>query len=152
MAATILYATRGGEASYSNQDFVIALARERNADLLLLYVTDVQFFDRFARPVVIDVETEMEGLAEFLLLMAKERAEKAGVAATTIVRRGDFRTALEQTAREHRVSLIVLGSPAEGTGITSREYLESLIEDIWANTGTETLLVHAGKITARYHG
>lgn len=148
---TILYATRGGEASYPNQDFIIALAKERNVDLVLLYVTDVQFLDRFASPILVDVEAELEGLAEFLLLMARERAEKAGVSAETIVRRGDFRIALDEVARDHHVALIVLGSPAGGTGITRQEYLEHLVEDIWADTGIETLLVHDGRVTVHHH-
>lgn len=147
---TILYATRGGAASYPNQEFVIALARERGADLLLLYVTDVQFLDRFASPVLVDVEAEMEGLAEFLLLMAKERAEKAGISAETVVRRGNFRVALEETAGEHHASLIVLGSPTGETGITRQEYLEHLVETIWVSTGIETFLVHEGKITMHH--
>ena len=147
---TILCATRGGEASYPNQDFAIALATERNADLLFIYVTDVQFLDRLASPVLVDMEAEMDRLAEFLLLMAKERAEKAGVNAETIVRRGDFRAALEEVAEEHKVSLIVLGSPAGEASITGQEYLEHLAEDVWADTGIETLLVHGGEIVTRH--
>jgi nucleotide-binding universal stress UspA family protein len=147
---TILCATRGGEASYPNQDLAIALAKERNADLLFIYVTDVQFLDRLASPVLVDMETEMDRLAEFLLLMAKERAEKASVNAETIVRRGDFRAALEEVAKEHEVSLIVWGSPAGETSITRQEYLEHLAEDVWADTAIETLLVHEGEIIAHH--
>jgi len=147
---TILCATRGGEASYPNQDFAIALAKERNADLLFIYVTDVQFLDRLASPVLVDMEAEMDRLAEFLLLMAKERAEKSGVNAETIVRRGDFRAALEEVAKEHEVSLIMLGSPAGETSITGQEYLEHLAEDVWTDTGIETLLVHGGEIIAHH--
>ncbi len=147
---TILYATRGGEASYPNQDFAIALAKERNADLLFIYVTDVQFLNRLASPVLVDMEAEMDRLGEFLLLMAKERAEKAGVNAETVVRRGVFRGALEEVAEAYQVSLIMLGSPAGETSITGQEYLENLAEDVWADTGIETLLVHGGKIIAHH--
>ena len=148
--ATILCATRGGEASYPNQDLAIALAKERNADLLFIYVTDVQFLNRLASPVLVDMEAEMDRLGEFLLLMAKERAGKAGVKAETIVRRGVFRAALEEAAKAHEVSLIVLGSPAGETSITGQEYLENLAEDVWADTGIETLLVHGGEIIAHH--
>jgi len=149
---TILYATRGGEATYPNQDFVINLAKERNADLVFLYVTDVQFLNRLASPVLVDLEAEMEGLAEFLLLMAKERAEKAGVRADTVVRRGVFRKALEETARDHAVSAIVLGTPVGESSITRREYLEHLAEDIWTDTGIETLLIHDGEVIMHFGG
>lgn len=148
--ATILYATRGGEATYPNQDFVIELAKERGADLVLLYVTDVQFLNRLASPILVDLEAELEGLAEFLLLMAKERAEKAGVRVETVVRRGVFRQALEETARDYAVSAIVLGTPVGESSITRREYLEHLAEDIWTDTGVETLLIHDGEIVAHF--
>lgn len=147
---TILCATRGGEASYPNQDFAIALAKERNADLLFIYVTDVQFLNRLASPVLVDIEAEMDRLGEFLLLMAKERAEKAGVNAETTVRRGVFRVALKEVAEARQVSLIMLGSPAGETSITGQEYLENLAEDVWADTGIETLLVHGGEIIAHH--
>jgi hypothetical protein len=70
---TILRPTRGGEASYPNQDRAIKLAKERDADLLLLYVANVHFLDRLAGPVIVDVETELEEMGEFLLALAQER-------------------------------------------------------------------------------
>jgi nucleotide-binding universal stress UspA family protein len=103
--ATILCPTRGGEASYPNQDRAIAIARERNADLLFLYVTDVRFLNRLASPVLVDIETELGELGEFLLTMAQERAEKVGVHAETEVRRGVFRQAIKEITQEYPVTL-----------------------------------------------
>jgi nucleotide-binding universal stress UspA family protein len=148
--ATILCPTRGGEASYPNQDRAIALARERNADLLFLYVTDVRFLDRLASPVLVDIETELGELGEFLLTMAQERAEKVGVHAETEVRRGVFRQAIKEITQEHPVTAVVLGSAVRGTGHTTPAYLEELSQWILDETGVEVILVHEGEITEHH--
>ncbi|MBN1967341.1 MAG: universal stress protein [Anaerolineae bacterium] len=140
MISTILCATRGGEASVRTQMRAIELARERGASLLFLYVADVRFLDRLSGTMVVDVATELEHMGEFLLLMAKERAEKAGVEAATVVKRGEFRDALVSAAQEAEASLIVLGSPEEG-GHTQRDFLEALAASISEECGIETIIV-----------
>ena len=50
MTNTILCPTRGGEASYANQERAIALAVEREAELIFLYVSNVHFLDLTAAP------------------------------------------------------------------------------------------------------
>lgn len=147
---TILRPTRGGHASYPNQDRAIAIAKERGADLLFLYVSNVRFLDRVASPVLVDVETELEELGEFLLAMAQERAEKAGVRAEAVVRRGEFRQALEEVIREYEVATVVLGSAAGGTSVTPPGYLEDLVQAILAETGVEVIVVHEGEIVERH--
>lgn len=136
---TILCATRGGEASIRTQEHVIEMAKERDAGIIFLYVTDVTFLGNQMTHAVA-VETEMEHMGEFLLLMAKERAEKQGVEAGTIVKGGDFRSALIEAAQEVGASVIVLGRPAEG-GVTRLEFLEELAADIKAETDIETKIV-----------
>ena len=42
MANTILCPTRGGQASYPNQDLAIAIAKEREVEILFLYITNVE--------------------------------------------------------------------------------------------------------------
>jgi len=147
----ILRPTRGGEASYPNQDRAVTIAKERDADLLLLYVANVHFLDRVAGPVIVDVETELEEMGEFLLALAQERAEKAGVRAKTLVLRGEFRKALEQVIHEHKeITTLVLGTAAGGTGVTPPGYLEDLIQ--WCHTeyGIEVFVVHEGEIIEHY--
>jgi nucleotide-binding universal stress UspA family protein len=138
---TILCATRGGEASIRTQKQAIALARERETDILFVYVADVNFLGRVPGNIVVDVATELENMGEFLLLMAKERAEAEGVTANTVVKRGEFRTALLDAAREGGASLIVLGSPGENSNITQREYLDQLAKGIAEESGIETIIV-----------
>jgi nucleotide-binding universal stress UspA family protein len=144
---TILRPTRGGESSYANQDRAIALAKERDADLLLLYVANVHFLDRVAGPVIVDVETELEEMGEFLLALAQERAEKAGVRAETVVLHGDFREALQQVIQEHEeITTVVLGSAAGGTGVTPPGYLEDLVQWFQTEYGIEVIVVDGGEI------
>jgi nucleotide-binding universal stress UspA family protein len=147
---TILRPTRGGEASYPNQDRAIKIAKERGADLLLLYVSNVHFLDRMASPVLVDVETELAEMGEFLLAMAQERAEKAGVRAEAVVRRGEFSQAVRELIEEHEVSAVVLGTAAGGTGVTPPGYLEDLIQAIVAETGVEVIVVHEGEIVEHH--
>jgi nucleotide-binding universal stress UspA family protein len=90
MTAKILCLTRGGEASYPNQDGAIAIAKDLDEELLFLYISSVQFLDHSAAPKVVDIESELDEMGEFLLVMAQERAQKAGVKADILVRRGNF--------------------------------------------------------------
>jgi nucleotide-binding universal stress UspA family protein len=93
--ATVLYPTRGGDRTHRNQDRAAALAKERNARLIFLYVSNVSFLDRLGGPVRVDIlEDELDDLGEFLLAMAQERAEKSGVKTERVIRHGRFRPAL----------------------------------------------------------
>ena len=56
MPNIILCPTRGGKGSYSNQDRAIALAKERGAEVLFLYITNVEFLGLTAAPKLIDIE------------------------------------------------------------------------------------------------
>lgn len=137
----ILCATRGGEASIKTQRRAIEVAREHGAKLVFIFVSDVRFLEHFTAPRVPAMEGEMEHLGEFLLLMAKERAEKEGVEADFTVRKGTFRDALIEAANELGASLIVLGRPAD-EGITTEEYLEKTLSPVLKEeTGADVLVV-----------
>lgn len=110
---TIICATRGGEASYRTQDKVIKMAKQDASELVFVFAVDTQFLDKTAAPILVDVKPEMEKMAEFLLLMAQERAAKAGIEAQMVVKHGTLREVLIEIADEYDASLIVLGSPAE---------------------------------------
>lgn len=137
----ILCATRGGEASQRTQERAIELAKERGAKIVFLFVADVGFLNRFAAPRIPTMEDEMEHLGEFLLLLAKERAENAGVEADYVVKTGGLQQALIEGVQELGASLVVLGRPAEES-VTTLEYLEEeLLPAIAEATGVETMLV-----------
>lgn len=147
---TILFPTRGGPASYPNQDRIIALAKEEGARLIFMYVSDVQFLNLIMSPVLVDVEAEIEEMGEFMLVMAQERAAEAGIEADIIVRRGVFREALKKCIAETGADVVVLGTPARGTGITTPAYRKELIRQVIEETGVEVLEVDEGEIVARW--
>ena len=138
--ATILCATRGGEASIHTQEYAIQAAKERGADVVFFYVTDVRFLNQAGGAIVVDVATEIDHMGEFLLLMAKERAEKAGVDASTLLKRGVFREALVEAVRELDASLVVMGTPGEAS-VTVREMMEEIAQAVQEQTGVEAILV-----------
>lgn len=136
---TILCATRGGERSIYAQDKAIELAQARKDNITFFYVTDVSFLNHSGAAILVDVEAELENLAEFLLLMAKERAEKAGVSAGILLEHGVFRDALIRAAEKVDAKVIVLGTPDESS-ITERVYIDKLAEDLQKETGIEVVV------------
>jgi len=149
---TILYPTRGGTCAYLNQDWTVDLAKDRGADLLLLYVSDVHFLDLITGPVRLDVvEAELVDLgefllAEFLLAMAQERVEKNGFAADTAVRSGEFVNALEEIIKEKDISIVVLGCPTDDTGVTSEGYVSKVAESLQVSSNIEVFVVGEGRV------
>ena len=138
----ILCATRGGEASYRTQDAAIVLAQERGDELLFLFVVDTHFLDKAGRAVRPDVVAEeMSHMGEFLLAMAQERAQKQGVAADYVLRRGKLRDELKAAAREEGVDLVVLGKPADTASAFVPADLEAFASEIEAETGVEAVIV-----------
>lgn len=146
----ILVPTRGGKASQPNQDYAIQLARQRGADLLFLYVSNVQFMSHTASPIVVDIEGEIEEMGEFLLTMAQERAENAGVKAKQSVRQGVFREVLKEVIHEHKIKTVVLGSAAGGSGVTTLEYLTELGEEFCQQLNVEFIVVQEGRVIEKY--
>jgi len=143
---TVLCPTRGGPASAPNQDLAISIAGEHEADVLFLYVSNVQFLNQIASPILIDVQEELDEMGEFMLTMAQERAEKAGVKAGIELRHGVFREALKEVIQERDIATVVIGTAQEGTGITTLPYLEDLIQYIRQETHVEVIVAREGEI------
>lgn len=137
----ILCATRGCEVSCRTQDEAIALAKERGDELVFLYVVDIQFLDKTAAPIVVDVENEVTKMGEFLLLMAQERAAAQGVTATTISRSGKVREELKQAALDEGATLVLLGRPAGDESVFHLASLQAFAAEVEAETGVETRIV-----------
>ncbi len=140
--AKILCAIRGGEASYQTQDAAIELAKKQEAELLYLFVFDIDFMDKTERAFRRDVITrEMEHMAEFLLLMAVERANNQGVKSTMLIRHGNFREELTDVAKDPQISHLVLGRPADEKSFFTLEGLQELAKEI--ETKTQTTVIFA---------
>jgi nucleotide-binding universal stress UspA family protein len=148
MTSMILCPTRGGASSRPNQEKAIALAKERGADILFLYVSNVQFLGLLASPVVVDIETELDEMGEFLLTIAQERAEKAGVHAEALVKRGVFRQVLRSIIQDYPVDAVILGSSQESSSLITPAYTEALGKEISQETGVEFIVVQDGEIAA----
>ncbi len=144
---TILYPTRGGDTTHRNQDWVFSQTKESAAKLILLYVSNVRFLDMLRTPVGIDrVWEELDSMGDFLLTMGQDRAEQVGVTAEKAIRHGRFREALKEVIKEENVTTVVLGRPAQGTAITTAEYIQDIAEYLTAETDVEVYLIHEGKV------
>jgi len=137
--AKILCAIRGGEASQRLQDIGIELAKERESDLVFLYVVNTEFLDTASAALRESVTNEMDKLGEFLLLMAIERAQKQGVTAGQIIRHGKLREEFEAAASAPDISTVLLGKPGEG-GLFSMESLEAVAAEIKEKCQVEVLI------------
>lgn len=146
MAQKILCPTRGGQASYPNQDKAISIAKERQAELIFLYVSSIQFLDHLASPKVFDIETELDEMGEFLLTMATERAKQAGISATGIVERGSFRQVLLKVIEKYQIDTVVLGKSRLETSVLPPEFIGDLAKDLGTHTGIEFILVDEGEV------
>jgi nucleotide-binding universal stress UspA family protein len=142
----ILCPTRGGQDSYPNQDRAIALAKERGVELLFLYVSNVEFLGLTASPILVDVEHELDEMGEFMLTMAQERADKADVTSSTIVKHGQFRDVLVDVITEYKIGTVVMGTSAGGTGVVTESYIQGLVDEIGSKTGVEFIIVDKGEI------
>ena len=144
---TILYPTRGGQTSYLNQDAVIKLAKEENAKLIFLYVSNVQFLEKLGHVSHTKVvQEELEEMGEFLLAMACERAEKASWKAEAVVQQGDFLEAVNEVIREHQVDAFVIGAPGSNHAVTTTEFLQNLIQEIRETNQIEVMVIQDGNL------
>ena len=100
--------------------------------------TDARFLEHYTAPYIPALADEMTQLGEFLLLIAQERAEQAGVEADYTARRGELEPTLIEAAKEYGASLIILGRPGV-KNVTTLEYLEIAGMDKQATYATERL-------------
>lgn len=149
--ATVLYPTRGGDSTHRNQDWACALAKERNARLIFLYVSNVSFLDRLGGTARVDIlEEQLDDLGEFLMAMAQERAERSGVESDRVVRHGRFRPAISEVIEEYGVSTLVLGRPARDTANTTAEYISLVAQTMAAECNVEVFVVYEGEVVEQY--
>lgn len=137
----ILCATRGGEASYRTQDQAVTLARQRGDSLIFLYVIDTHFLDKTAAPIVVDVGNQLHNMGEFLLAMAREKAESQGVTVRCIYRSGRVRDEIKAVAREEEVDVVVLGQPVGEANAFAIDELRAFAAEIEAETDSQVEIV-----------
>lgn len=135
----ILCATRGGEESIQTQSYAIKRAQESGDELIFIYIFDLDFLIHAATGRHEVIEEEMINMAEFLMTMAVERAEKAGVESRYLIRRGRLATELAAAAVEVEATVVILGRPAEQS-LFRMSGLETLIESLSDKTGIAFIL------------
>jgi len=141
---TILCATRGGEASVRTQQAAIERARAGGDRLAFIYVLDMDFMIHALYGMRSDVvKEEMEHMADFLLAMAIERAQKGGVEAEGLIREGRISEELKAAVKETGAHLVVLGRPADESLFRLHE-LEELAARLSKETGVEFVILPEG--------
>lgn len=137
----ILCATRGGEASFRTQEAAIELAKERNCEIIFLYVVDLGFLDRTAAPIVVDVETELDRMGKFFLIMAEEKAAEHNIHARSITRQGSVREEIIKVVQEEGATVVVLGRPTGDESTFHAASMEDFAKKIVAETQAEAIIV-----------
>lgn len=138
--AKTLCAIRGGEESQRLQDIAIQRAKERGKDIVFLYVVNTEFLDTASASLRESVTLEMEKLGDFLLLMAQERAQKAGVVAETLLRHGYLEAEFKAAASQPEITTVLLGVPGE-RGNFSMESLKATAKEIEEECNVEVLII-----------
>lgn len=111
--------------------------------MAFLCVTDVSLLNTTAALFVVDVESWLERLGRFQLVMAQERAADQGFAAQAIVRRDRLRAELVAAAKKFGATLIVLGHPLRQTAVFDEDAIQAFAADLLAETGVEVRILES---------
>jgi nucleotide-binding universal stress UspA family protein len=137
----ILCATRGGEDSQRTQQAAIALAKEQGDELVFLYVADASFLDKIAAAVVVDVQSELDQMGRFQLVLAQEQAAEQGVDAQIAIRHGHLRTELITAACDLGITQIVLGRPQGRAAVFDEADLEEFAAELELKTRAQVRIL-----------
>ena len=139
----IMCATRGGEVSRRTQERAIALAKEREAELIFVCISDPGFAGPVSEVLEAALADELQWLGRSLLSIAQERARKQGVEARVIADCGSPWQSIEKHVRQMNADTLVIGAPrtdpalpAFGSGDVHR-----LAEQVHEATGAEVIVV-----------
>ncbi|RMF27767.1 MAG: universal stress protein [Chloroflexi bacterium] len=138
----IVCATRGGEASRRTQERAIALAKERNAELIFLCVVDPGFAGPQSDAVAAALEDELKRLGRSLLNIAQARAREQGIPAKVICLSGPVWEEIEAYLRRAGAATLVIGAPRiEPTSQAFGEDVQHFIQHVRQNLGIEVVVV-----------
>ena len=141
--AKVVCATRGGQACRRMQGKAIELARERDAELIFLYVADPAWVGPLDEPLLEALEAEMGRLGRSLVRIAHDRAQKAGVRSHMAVVHGPVRQSISDYLEQVGATTLVLGAPRSGAA--PREFSEDSIdrfaESVRQETDVEVVIV-----------
>ena len=139
---SIVCATRGGAGSRAVQQAAISLARERDRELVFLFVIDPANLVKEEAELVVAVRDELLFLGQSLLRIAKKRAANNQVAAEIVVREGSVRDEIAKYLGESSAELLLLGAPRGTTAnIFGDDVIEQFAQDISRDTGVEVEII-----------
>jgi len=139
----IVCATRGGEVSRRTQDRAVALAKEREVELIFLCVVDPGFAELANETLAATLADELQRLGKSLLSIAQARARKQGVVARTVIRSGPAWENIKEYVRQVDAGALIIG--ASKTGSTPRAFgsgdVHRLAETVREATGVDAIVV-----------
>lgn len=138
----IVCATRGGRSCRCTQERAIALAKERGASLIFLFVADASFAGPMDERMETALADELGRLGNSLLHIARGRAKKQGINAEIAVRHGQVQENIEEFVRQVNASTLVIGSPQTSSVpqlFTPRE-LDDFVTAVHDSTGVEVVV------------
>jgi nucleotide-binding universal stress UspA family protein len=91
--------------------------------------------------MVVDVESRLEKLGQFQLVMAQERAAAQDIIAQAIVRTGQLRAELVSVAEEIGATLIVMGGSLGPDAAFENSALQVFAADLQTETGVEVRIL-----------
>ncbi len=137
----IICATRGGEASHRTQERAIALAKERNTELIFLCVVDASFAGSLEERLAAALDDELKRLGRSLLNIAETRARDQGVAVRTVCISGPVWEGIETFMRETGGGTLVIGSSRAGTMVFGSGDVSQFAERLRQTVDVEVIVV-----------
>jgi len=139
----IVCATRGGAASRRVQEEAIALAKERGADLVFLYVADSTGCGTVPEDLGPVVADELTRLGKSLLHIAHVRAHERGIEASMVARCGPVRQTIVDFVLETEADALIIGAPhpRSRTPQFGDEGIRAFAEAVTAATGAQVVIV-----------
>jgi nucleotide-binding universal stress UspA family protein len=139
----IVCATRGGESSRRTQEQAVALAKERDAELVFLAVFDPCCAGDVGEPLAEAVEKEQRWLGRALLGTAQVRARRRGVEPTAVVLCGPVLETIESYLLQVDASALILGEPKVDSALAAfhPSRVSHFAERVRLDTGVEVIVV-----------
>jgi nucleotide-binding universal stress UspA family protein len=139
----IVCATRGGQASRRTQERAIALAQERSAPLIFLFVTDPSFAGLQDGTMQAALTDELLRMGRSLLCIAEARAEKQGQEAHKAVKCGASWETIEEYLQQVNASTLIIGMPQSDAALQASEpgEVHRFAEKLRQTTDVEVIVV-----------
>jgi len=140
---TIVCAIRGGEASRRTQEKAIAIAKEKKAKLIFLFVIDPDLMKKVDSHIAKEFIEELSFLARLHLRVACYRARKEDLEADFVIGENKIKEAIEYCLKEYKADLFIMGSPKKDHPQSQfvMEQLRQFADEISEATGVPVEIV-----------